>query len=922
MFRSLFQYLRRFSLIRYLFIENWLRIVLIALIAIAISAGLLPWAVSHRYFHIIFEQKSQLYFAFTCFILFLLAFTSKRIHSYWRRYRRTSALGDIPLLSADAMCLFLVFSALWIAYAAPQHLAHLRSTPEIFRIYLTINTALVITWSIAVYLLACVPPRKAKDVAVVLSPFSDGAITDKSQDLLHRETFVRQLREQIADVECSQESFVFGLQGNWGTGKSSVINLLLQDCEDDERLILVKYDPWVFADAEAMIVSFYQSIEQSISGLFLFSRLKRLFARYQKLISSGLSKITKFDLSLDFISGEGSQDMKLKLEEYVRRTKRRVVIFIDEIDRLQRDEILMLFKLVRANGNFKNTVFVLSYDHDVVEKRLADQHQVVVVVMPPPPNSQGSNPPASSTPPMPKIHPFPSANIDAGLLKKVVQKPINLPGLLPEDIDSFLDKQINSLLDGLHIFSSKEEEKEFGSTFSTFYVRYLKKLFTDFRSVKRYINSLFSSLPPIVREVNVYDFMLLETLKVFFPNVHKDTWENPWYYVSVEWSSDRFYFESPFSFGLDREGSEKNRKISTHINGLISGHDEIKQGIILEILQELFPVVSVAYGHSYSNVTRREARQKRRVAHPDCFRQYYTLIPSASTISNVQFEELMASWLAVSKKRTAKNVVWESLKRLQEQGKLRSFFKLIISTYTSKIPQSVAVILVKVLYEHANDWSHEGTEDFWNSEYDESSMLMLWLINDSIKDAKIRQRLIEEAILKSPNLHFAVATVLHCRRERGGSIYQIYETVDIPKVQKKMAGRLRKEFITGKKDIFAALPEGEWALFLYQWATDWRPDSDVPLDKRPYRKEVSNYILKLLRSNPKNIPMYLSHWRGTGIEMDEEREGKAKQVPIGFRWEEIAQEVDVPALKKLVSKALEEGKYTKEDERVLREFIK
>lgn len=909
--------LRLNRFICYFVVENWRRIVLITLVAIAITTGLLPWVVSQAWFHTVFQQTKDRYFAATCFVAFVLLLLSKASSSYWKRYRRTARLGAIPLLTADAILIYIIFTGLWIWIFEPQHLEHLSKTPDVFRQYLAINAVLILLWAILSYLFSCLPSHKAPAPQLKPSPFSDGAITDKSQDLLHRENFVSQLREEIAKIECSQESFVFGLQGNWGTGKSSIMNLLLKDCQDDERLILVKYDPWVFADAEGMIVSFYQSIEQSINVLFLFPSLKRLFARYQKLISSGLSKITKFDIGFDLIDGEGAQDMKFKLEQYVSRTKRRVVIFIDEIDRLQRDEILMLFKLIRANGNFKNTVFVLAYDRNVVENRLADQHQVVVIVMPPPPlNPQGS------TSPVPKVHPFPSSSIDAGLLDKVVQKPINLPGLLPEDIDSFLDKQINALLDELHIFSSKEEEKEFGSDFSTFYVRYLKKLFTDLRAVKRYVNSLFSSLPPIAGEVNVYDFMLLETLKVFFPAVHSDTWENPWYYVSFEWSSDGSYLESPFSFGPDGEEKERNLKISTYINELISKYTDIRQKIVLEILQELFPVVSAAYGHNYSSVSRREARQKRRVAHPDSFRQYYTLVAPSTTVTQTQFEELMTSWQAAVKTDTAKEIVWESLEALQKQGKLRGFFKLLISTYTPKIPQPVAQVLVSVLYSHANDWSHEGREDFWNSEFDQSSMLMLWLINDSIKDKDIRQSLLEGAILQCPNLYFATVTILHCRRERGGSIYRIYETVDIPKLQKLMAERLRKELIEQQKDIFATVSDDEWGLILYQWATNWRQDSELALEERKYRKEVSNYLLGILRANPKYLPTYISHWRGTGIDIDEEREGKAKQIFAGFRWEELAEEIDTSALKELVKDALEEGKFDKIVEPLLREFIK
>lgn len=114
--------------------------------------------------------------------------------------------------------------------------------------------------------------------------------------------------------------------------------------------------------------------------------------------------------------------------------------------------------------------------------------------------------------------------------------------------------------------------------------------------------------------------------------------------------------------------------------------------------------------------------------------------------------------------------------------------------------------------------------------------------------------MIEEVTTKTPNLPFAVHTVLSCKKERGGELFNIYDLIEIDKIQDLVAERLKKHFVDGNKDIFSELKEErDWAFVLYQWATNWMTF------KGGNNQIVNNYVLSLIKDNSKKFAKFIMH---------------------------------------------------------------
>jgi predicted KAP-like P-loop ATPase len=94
----------------------------------------------------------------------------------------------------------------------------------------------------------------------------DRPILNTQNDLLDRsglvktivETLVRQRRDQNgALLACEATGLVVGLTGPWGSGKSSILNLVHEALSSEARIISVKFNPWIFKDRDDLLDRFF-----------------------------------------------------------------------------------------------------------------------------------------------------------------------------------------------------------------------------------------------------------------------------------------------------------------------------------------------------------------------------------------------------------------------------------------------------------------------------------------------------------------------------------------------------------------------------------------------------------------------------------------------------------------------------------------
>ena len=97
---------------------------------------------------------------------------------------------------------------------------------------------------------------------------SDRPIESANQDLLGRLTFSKQLAEAIFKYG-GKDGLVIGLFGKWGTGKTSILNIVVNEInslsEDScDKPIIVKFSPWNYTDKDNLISLFFRVLKNKL----------------------------------------------------------------------------------------------------------------------------------------------------------------------------------------------------------------------------------------------------------------------------------------------------------------------------------------------------------------------------------------------------------------------------------------------------------------------------------------------------------------------------------------------------------------------------------------------------------------------------------------------------------------------------------
>lgn len=194
----------------------------------------------------------------------------------------------------------------------------------------------------------------------------DEPIKDENNDKLGFTLYAESISNNIHNIVDNKHSFVFGIEGSWGSGKTSFVNLVKEHLEKHSHIRLLDFNPWMSGSAQQMTTDFFSLMAENTSSM----RLRMKFREYGNSLASadGTGIVGKVVESIS-----PSQDLGTMLEsinECIVREQLRFVVFIDDTDRLDKEELLAMFKLVRNTACFSNTIFVLTYDRNYVESAL------------------------------------------------------------------------------------------------------------------------------------------------------------------------------------------------------------------------------------------------------------------------------------------------------------------------------------------------------------------------------------------------------------------------------------------------------------------------------------------------------------------------------------------------------------------------
>lgn len=371
-----------------------------------------------------------------------------------------------------------------------------------------------------------------KSLQGVLAPTQDAPIEKIDDDKFGMQEHVNKVVSYLSIVDVSKKAFSIGVVGNWGYGKSSFFNFIKDEIKGKEEFITMDFNPRSSKDIHSIQEDFLNGLKEVLKPFH--PNLTRIFEDYAQAlnISTNVSPVISFLLRIFSKHSKGWKESFDNIDATIKEVKKRIVVFVDDLDRLTAKELLEVLKVIDRNGSFSNVIFVSAYDKDYVNNALKA---------------------------------YLRHDVKCPYTDKYFDLEIKLPKHAFHLLMDYLQDLLKKACDVKQITLPKEKVKESIQDVE----ECLRKRLHTIRDVKRFTNQFLYNYSAVQTEVDFQDYFLLELIKFS----HKEEYDKlrDAEYVNMydrEGSSVRIFYLSPFLYR-----PENNLEISS-----------------IDVLEKLFPV--------------------------------------------------------------------------------------------------------------------------------------------------------------------------------------------------------------------------------------------------------------------------------------------------------------------------------------------
>lgn len=324
------------------------------------------------------------------------------------------------------------------------------------------------------------------------SAWTDEALQSGQGDTLGRLPYAQRAADLIHTTHSFDSSAVFGLSGPWGSGKTSLVNMIVESLQKEHpEWAVARFTPWATSDIAGLLGEFYSSLAEVLP--------KKRGQQVRKALAVTASVAAPAASLIPLAGGAAAEGVRMagealakspswqaafdKASAELRELRKPILVVVDDIDRLHVDELMALLKVVRLLGRFDGVQYLLAYDDETLYRSMTASSAVA------------SHDGAAER-----------------FMEKIVQYPLFVPPLLRH-------QQVTRLNAGL---AKVTRERVDGGGASGRRLSGLLDCFIDLlttpRAIDRYVAQLQHHIPLLPSdEVDDEDVELLTLIRVSFP---------------------------------------------------------------------------------------------------------------------------------------------------------------------------------------------------------------------------------------------------------------------------------------------------------------------------------------------------------------------------------------------------------------------
>lgn len=384
-------------------------------------------------------------------------------------------------LSKREASIYFLFCVLYIIFIRQDDWRYLKlfGVIEIWPCFLL---SLPIGWIFGKLFYQCRADAQKKDDEEQLPPgiaiIEDLPLIDSYDDILCYDNFAKRIARTVNESNI-EKSFSFGITAEWGAGKTSMMNLIKNHLRDS---IIVDFNPRSSASFENMQNDLLNEIRKGLGKNHCDAN--SAFGKYQNYLGIVVGESIWAKLAAQ-LSSDIKDNPKSEIERIIRDVNRKIVVFIDDFDRLTGEEILEVLKLIDKNASFTNTFFITAYDKEYVNQVL---------------------------------NAFFNTDLNRDYSDKYFNFEVKLPASTSKQRFDFFVHELDKMAEERLMAFDKKDIIKAQSVMS----RIIGLCLPTIRDVKRYLSMSISNIINIQQEVVLSDFMLLSLIEYCYPDEYRD----------------------------------------------------------------------------------------------------------------------------------------------------------------------------------------------------------------------------------------------------------------------------------------------------------------------------------------------------------------------------------------------------------------
>jgi predicted KAP-like P-loop ATPase len=382
----------------------------------------------------------------------------------------------------------------------------------------------------------------------------DRALSSGDEDKLGFREVAKRIATSLVD-RASEDGLVIGVEGAWGSGKSSLLFLIgdeLGKLPKDREPTVINFRPWLIGNRDALITSLFGELSSQLDQVALnagdATRISVTKAKEAgEALRSFMNGLGRAASLIEFagkasgigvveLAGKGAKaaadaagkepappplsELKDQLVKSLRDLGHRFVITIDDVDRLEPSEVIEILRLVRSVVDLPNVIYLLCYDSDTLAHSIEQ-----------------------------------AASVKSGhsYLEKIVQLTVMVPKPEPLQLRQWFSEE-------LHLIASAKDEDELSRLKLVIDCEGGRQLRTP-RSVVRALDAIRFFWPPLREaKADLADLVWLQLIKDGNPSLYR-------------WTEEYCGTAAALSLGIARvEDAEKARELTTLLETVPGGH--------------------------------------------------------------------------------------------------------------------------------------------------------------------------------------------------------------------------------------------------------------------------------------------------------------------------------------------------------------